>query len=113
MTATPIQDGKLRVYGCIDGDKQERIITSLGGFDPNWEGELIYVIDWKLDPANKQGRLTYQTKNDTYAPVHEHNLPLIVERFPLQKPNKSKHWTWDKWSDSWRNTRTGERVKVY
>lgn len=112
-THIPIQDCKLRIYSCIDGDKQEMIITSLGGFKPEWNGEVLYVIDWKLDPENQKGRLTYQTRNDVYGPVFDQDFPLVVERYPLKKPNKSKHWTWDKWSDSWRNTRTGERVRVY
>lgn len=113
MTTIPIQDGKLRIYSYIDNDKVERVTTLAGGFAPNWEGECLYVIDWKLDPENKQVRLTYQTRNDVYAPVYDENAPLIVERYKLNPPNRSKNWEWDKWSDSWRNRRTGERVKVY
>jgi hypothetical protein len=113
MTTIPIQDGKLRLHSFISGETQERVTTSLTGFAPEWEGECLYVIDWKLNPETKTGRLTYQTKNDLYAPIHDVDLPMVVDRYKLSKPSKSKNWTWDSYSDSWRNTRTGERVRVY
>ena len=113
MTTIPIQDGKLRIYSFIDGDTQERVTTLLTGFNPNWEGECLYVLDWKLNAESKTGRITYQTRNDVYAPVYDQDFPMIVERYKLTPPNRSKNWEWDKWSDAWRNRRTGERIKVY
>ncbi len=113
MTAIPIQDCKLRLYSFIDGKSQERVTTLLGGFKPEWNSEILYVIDWKLDPERKQGRLTYQVKNDVYAPVFDQDFPIVVERYKLLPPNRSKNWKWNEYGDQWVNGKTGERVKVY
>ena len=84
MTRTPIENGMLLVYSFIDGKSCERVMTFLGGFKPEWNGEILYVIDWKLNPETKTGRLTYQTQNDVYAPVFDQDFPIVTTRTPLK-----------------------------
>lgn len=110
-THIPILDGKLRLYGFVDGKSRERVVTSLGGFKPEWNGEVLNVLDWKLN--GETGRLTYQIRDDAYAPIFDQDFPIIQERFPLQPPTRSKNWTWNEFSECWINRKTGQRIKVY
>lgn len=111
MTTIPIQDGKLRIYSYVDGNPPKRTTKYAGGFKPEWEGECLYVIDWKLD--GDKVKLTYQTRNDVYAPVYDDSFPLISETWDVPKPGRSKNWVYRDFGSCWFNTRTGERVTVY
>jgi hypothetical protein len=113
MTRTPIENGMLQLYSCVDTKTIERVRVFLAGFKPEWNGECICVIDWKINHEDKTGRLTYQTRNDLCAPVYDQDFPMIVTREPLQKPNRSNNWEWNEYLGEWRNRRTGERVRVY
>lgn len=97
----------------MDEKACERVTTFLAGFEATTNGWVLNVIDWKLDPANNIGTLTYQTRNDAYAPVFDHQFPILVEHTKLSPPNRSKNWQWNEFSASWVNRKTGERVKVY
>lgn len=111
-TAIVIQDCQLRLYSFVEGKTCERVTTSLGGFKPEWNGEVLHVLDWKLNPEAQTGRLTYQIRNDLYAPVFDQDFPIVQERFKIQPPNKSKNWKWNEFSEAWVNSKTGERVKA-
>ncbi len=113
MSIAKVENNRIELYRFIDGKTQERVITFLGGMLPEWNGETIQVLDWKLDPTSQTGKLTYQTRNDAYAPILGATLPLITERTKIEKPNRSKNWVWRESSELWQNTKTGECVKVY
>lgn len=111
MKAMPIQDGRINLYSFVDGNPPQRTVKYATGFSPEWEGDVIYVIDWKI--IEDKVRLTYQTRNDLYAPVYDNDFALVSQTLPVAKPGKSKNWTWNDFGSYWFNKCTGQRVPVY
>ncbi len=110
ISAMPIHDGRINLYSFVQGNPPMRTVKYVGGFAPEWNNEVIYVIDWKI--TGNKARLTYMTSKDQYAPINDIDLPLISETYEVKKPNKSRNWTWNEFSSHWFNKATGQRVSV-
>lgn len=114
MSTKTIIGGAIALFDYVDNDTIERV-TSLAVLPKQmadgWEGERINVIDWKIDPEAKTVAVTYQTRNDAYAPILDATLSLSVQRTKLTPPTRSKNWQWSSFSSEWRNRKTGERYQ--
>jgi hypothetical protein len=115
MSMKTIIGGAIILFDWIDEKTIERV-TSLAVLPKEmaegWEGERLNVIDWKINPEEKTVLVTYQTRNDAYAPILDATLALSVERTKLTPPTRSRNWQWNEFSPGWRNRKTGERVSV-
>lgn len=109
MKTQVVVDGKLPLYSFVDGNPPQSTVKYAGGFDPLWNGETIWIIDWKI--TGDKVRLTYQTRNGLYDPVHESDLPLVSITTALAKPGRN--FEWQEFSSCWRNKKTGQRIPVY
>ncbi len=107
----PIQDGMINLYSFVQGNPPQRTIKYAGGFKPEWNGEVLFVIDWKI--VGEQVRLTYQTKQDNYGPIFDQDFPLVSQTFLVSKPDKSRFWQWNDYNSQWFNKRTGQRIPVH
>ena len=113
MSNSLVLFGVIRLFSWIDHDTCERVETVAvlpEQTAKDWEGQSINVIDWQISEDRQTVKLTYQTRNDAYAPILDATLPIRVDRFKLQPPTRSKNWELDKYSDYWRNRKTGERL---
>lgn len=109
MNTKIVQDGRIPIYSFVDGNPPMTTVKYAGGIDPNFNGEPIFVIDWKID--GEKVYVVYQTRNDLYAPVYDGNFPLISVTTPLPKPGRN--FEWNSFSSCWRNVKTGQRIPVY
>lgn len=111
MKTTIVIDGTLTLYSFIDRDTCERVtkVAQLpAAIASDWEGDPVHIIDWKINAGVVT--LTYQMRNDAYAPIFEHQFPLVDIRTPMQPPTRSKNWKLDPYQDEWRNSKTGARA---
>jgi hypothetical protein len=113
MSNSLIICGVIRLFNWIDHDTSERVDSVAvlpADMAKDWEGFSINVIDWRIADDRQTVKLTYQTRNDAYAPILDAILPLRVDRFKLRPPTRSRNWKLEQHSDYWRNSKTGERV---
>lgn len=108
-------NGTINLFDYIDHDTVERVCTVAvipEQTAKEWEGQRLHVLNWKISDDRKTVLLTYQTRNDSYAAILDVVLPIRVDRYKLQPPTKSRNWQLEKFSDFWRNQKTGERVSA-
>jgi len=96
------------LYSYIDRETCERVNVCAKLPNEEYDGARPNVIDWKITEGTV--RLTYQMRNDAYAPIFDTAFPVVTDRTKLPKPNKSKNWELDQYQDLWRNRKTGEKV---
>ena len=113
MSKTLIIDGKIQLFSYVDNERIERVSTVAllpKQLASDWEGQSINLIDWKIDAEKQTVLVTYQIRDDLYAPIMDATLPISKIAVPIPPPNRSKNWRWNTYDSAWRNTRTGERV---
>lgn len=112
MEVKTVTDGRISIHSWVDTDTVERV-TTWALVDKGWNGSTLYLLNWKAIDGQRM-RLTYQWSYDVFAPVYEWDgFAITVTREALPKPNKSKHWEFNRWGSYWFNKRTGERVPAY
>ena len=107
-----IIDGKICLYSYLDKEKMERVLVQAQlpeNVARDWEGSTIYLINWKIEKDSPAIIITYQTRNDAYAPIFDIRLPVVQDSSPIRPPNRSKNWRFDPYSECWKNIRTGEK----
>jgi hypothetical protein len=108
MNTTLIRGDLIALFGYIDRDSECRVSFCAELPNRDYDGTLVYVLDWKIDGNTVS--LRYQMRSDTHAPIFDVQLPMTRESCKLVRPNKSKHWKLDRWEDVWRNEKTGRKV---
>lgn len=109
-TMLPVIVDQVILYGYINRKTAERVNVCAKLPTKDWDNVRLHVLDWKIDGQGV--KLTYQTRNDAYAPIYDNVFPLVTERTALQKPNKSRYWQLDEYQDIWRNRKTGQKVYI-
>ena len=106
MNIATIFEDRVTLYSWVDRETLERVHVQARLPRKEYDGERIYLIDWKID--GESVKITYQMRNDAYAPIFDAVLPVCNERFPLQKP-RGRNWKIDQYQDYWRNEKTGKK----
>jgi hypothetical protein len=110
MNTSTIIGDLIILYGYIDRETCERVNVCAKLPRQEYNDERVHVIDWKIDDGVV--RLTYQMRNDAYAPIFDTKFVVVQDRSKLPRPNKSKNWELDQYQDLWRNRKTGQKVYV-
>jgi hypothetical protein len=109
MIAQVISNGII-LFGFIDSEECSRVTHCAKLPTQDWTGMTLYVLDWRIE--GDRVRLTYRTREEVCAPIFYVWLPVVRNSTPLQKPSKSKYWELCEYEDSWKNTRTGNKVSL-
>lgn len=110
---TTVLNGQIELFSFIDNDACERVKTFAtlpANMRADWEGQSVNLIDWKIADDGKTVKLTYQIRDDVYAPILDAILACDQTRTKLIPPGRSKAWQWRPMWSYWFNTKTGERV---
>ncbi len=113
MSRALVKDGGIELYNYVDNAARERVrkLAMLPNqMAADWNGEELNVIDWKIN--GETVKVTYQTRNDAYAPILDCVLALQTKVEPILPPGRSKAWRWNEYSGYWLNSKTGQRVTV-
>jgi hypothetical protein len=100
----------LMLYTYINWKKATQIHVCAQLPTREYDNVRINVLDWKID--NGIVALSYQNRNDAYAPIYDVKLPVVLEEVKLEKPSKSRFWKLDEFWRGWVNSKTGEQVRI-
>lgn len=104
---------RIILYSYIDRETESYVHVCAKLPNNDWECARLNVIDWKIENDGAGPVLmTYQMRNDTYAPIFDTRFEVVKESSKLARPNKSKNWKLDQYGDYWFNFKTGKRVYV-
>ena len=109
MNTIPVIGNRVTLYSYIDRENETRVNVCALLPNEDYNGVRLNVIDWKIDSESGTVLMTYMTRNDAYAPIYDTKFPFVKDVTKLRRPNRSKNWKLDQYSDYWFNFKTGKK----